>query len=143
MPVVTATAASELRLSVMRLRRRLASERHPDNELSMSQMSVLAGLMRHGEMTLGELAARERVQPPSMTRIVNLLAESGHVARRPHERDGRVTLVALTDAGLDVLRVDRDRRDAWLARKLDELTEDERDTLRRATPLLERLAQED
>ena len=60
--------ASELRLSVMRLRRRLANERHPDNPLSMGAMAVLGCLFRNGDLTVGELAALERVQPPSMTR---------------------------------------------------------------------------
>ena len=85
--------ASELRVSVMRLRRRLASERHPANELSMSQMAVLAALFRNGEQTVGDLAAGERVQPPSMTRAVNRLEDAGYVARRPHESDGRQVLV--------------------------------------------------
>ena len=91
--------AAELRLSVMRLRRRLANERHPDNELSLGAMAVLGCLYRHGEMTVGELAASERVQPPSMTRTVNCLEEGGYVTRRPHETDGRQVVVALSDSG--------------------------------------------
>ena len=80
--------ASELRLSVMRLRRRLANERHPDNELSLGAMAVLGSLYRHGELTVGELATLERVQPPSMTRTVTCLEDGGHVVRRP-PRDRR------------------------------------------------------
>src|SRR6476619_7288382 len=91
--------ASELRLSVMRLRRRLAGERHPDNELSRGQMAVLGCLHRNGDLPLGELAAQERVQPPSMTRTVNCLEEGGYVARRPHETAGRQVLVVLTESG--------------------------------------------
>ncbi len=140
---VAPALVGDLRLAVMRLRRRLAGERQPDNELSISQMGVLAGLWRHGELTLGELAAWERVQPPSMTRTVKCLEEGGYVARRPHETDGRVTLVALTELGRAVLLGDRERRDAWLARRLADFTDDERETLRRAIPLLARLAQED
>lgn len=142
-PEVDHGLVADLRLAVMRLRRRLAGERHPDNELSISQMGVLAGLMRHGELTLGELAAWERVQPPSMTRTVKCLEEGGYVVRRPHETDGRVTLVDLTDRGRAVLVGDRERRDAWLARRLEAFTDDEREALRRAVPLLARLAQED
>src|SRR3954447_5133792 len=63
--------ASELRLSVMRLRRRLSNERHPDNPLSMGAMAVLGCLFRNGDLPVGELAAHERVQPPSMTRSEN------------------------------------------------------------------------
>ncbi|WP_182524570.1 MarR family transcriptional regulator [Nocardioides dongkuii] len=135
--------ASELRLSVMRLRRRLVAERHPDNELSMNAMAVLGALHRHGELTIGELATRERVKAPSMTRTVNWLEDGGHVARRPHETDGRQVLVALSDRGRETLLADRRRRDEWLARRLRDLTPADRDLLRRAAPILERLAQED
>lgn len=135
--------ASELRLSVMRLRRRLAVEVHPDNELSMNAMAVLGALFRYGELSVGELAARERVKAPSMTRTVNCLEDGGHVVRRPHETDGRQVLVALSDKGRATLLADRRRRDEWLARRLRDLTPDEREVLRRAAPILERLAQED
>jgi DNA-binding MarR family transcriptional regulator len=135
--------ASELRLSVMRLRRRLSNERHPDNPLSMGAMAVLGCLFRNGDLTVGELAAHERIQPPSMTRIVNSLQDGGYVVRRAHESDGRQVVVSLTDQGRTTLRADRARRDAWLARRLRELTSAERDTLRQAAPLLERLAYSD
>jgi DNA-binding MarR family transcriptional regulator len=135
--------ASELRLSVMRLRRRLAVERDPGNPLSMGQMAVLGALYRNGEQPVGELAAHERVQPPSMTRTVNFLAAGGYVERSAHPSDGRQVVVALTDEGRAVLLADRARRDEWLARRLAGLSADERDALRRATPILQRLAQAD
>jgi DNA-binding MarR family transcriptional regulator len=135
--------AAELRLSVMRLRRRLANERHPDNELSLGAMAVLGCLYRHGELSVGELAAQERVQPPSMTRTINCLEEGGYVARRPHETDRRQVVVVLSDLGHDTVLADRARRDAWLARKLQDLTAEERAVLRRAAPILEQLAQKD
>jgi DNA-binding MarR family transcriptional regulator len=135
--------ASELRLSVMRLRRRLANERHPDNPLSMGPMAVLGCLFRNGDLTVGELAAQERIQPPSMTRIVNALEDGGYVTRRPHETDGRQVVVSLSDPGRATVLADRARRDAWLARRLRDLTPEERETLRRAAPLLERLATSD
>jgi len=136
--------ASELRLSVMRLRRRLAIERHPDNELSLNQMSVLGCLYRHGgALTIGELAAAERVQPPSMTRTVNCLEQSGDVVRRPHETDGRQVVVGLSDQGRARLLADRDRRDAWLAQRLRDLTPEERAVLRKAAPIIENLAHQD
>ena len=91
--------ASELRTSVMRLRRRLANERDPDNDLSIAIMAVLGSLYRHGDLTVGELAALERVQPPTMTRKVTSLEEGGYVARRAHETDGRVVVVSLTELG--------------------------------------------
>jgi DNA-binding MarR family transcriptional regulator len=135
--------ASELRLSVMRLRRRLAAERHPDNVLSMGAMAVLGCLNRFGDLTVGDLAAQERVQPPSMTRIVNALEEGGYVVRRAHDTDGRQVVVVLSERGRTTLLADRARRDAWLAQRLRDLTADERDTLRRAAPILERLANSD
>jgi DNA-binding MarR family transcriptional regulator len=78
-----------------------------------------------------------------MTRTVNFLADGGYVERRPHASDGRQVVVALTDEGRTVLLADRARRDEWLARRLAGLTPDERDALRRATPILQRLAQSD
>lgn len=136
--------AAELRLSVMRLRRRLAGERHPDNALSLNQMGVLGVLYRTGgALTVGELAAAERVQPPSMTRTVNCLEESGDVVRRPHETDGRQVVVELSERGRARVLADRERRDAWLARRLQELTPEERAILRKAAPILANLAQKD
>lgn len=149
MPTVSRAArtdaglAAELRLSVMRLRRRLAVERHPDNELSLGAMAVLGCLYRHGELSVGQLATHERVQPPSMTRTVNCLEEGGYVARRPHDTDRRQVLVVLSDLGRETLLADRARRDAWLARKLQDLTPEERAVLRRAAPILEELSQKD
>jgi len=132
--------ASQLRVSVMRLARRLRSEREPGNELSTAQISVLGVLIREGESTLGQLAAHERVQPPSMTRTVNSLADEGYVVRRTSAEDGRLVLIALSEKGRETLIADRRRRDAWLARELKALTPDERDLLRRVAPLIERLA---
>lgn len=132
--------ASELRLSVMRLRRRLAGERHPDNELSTNAMAVLGALYRNGDLTPGELAAHERVRPPSMTRTVACLEEGGHVARRGHDTDRRQVVVSLTDHGRATLLADRRRRDEWLALRLRDLTPDERAVLRAAAPILEKLS---
>lgn len=135
--------ASELRFAVMRLRRRLALEFHPDNELGFGAMAVLGALHRHGAMSIGELARFERVKPPSMTRTVNCLQEGGFVERRAHESDGRQVLVRLTERGRRAVLADRARRDAWLGRQLDQLNAAERDTLLKAVPLLERLATSD
>jgi DNA-binding MarR family transcriptional regulator len=134
--------ASELRQSVMRLRRRLANEREPGNELSISSMTVLACLHRRGPLTVGELAALERVRPPSMTRHVSALEDGGYVTKHPHATDGRAVVVELTDLGRERLLADRRRRDEWLARQLRDLTAEERDVLRAAAPLLHRLAEQ-
>jgi DNA-binding MarR family transcriptional regulator len=135
--------ASVLRLSVMRLRRRLVNQRDPGNQLSISMMAVLGALFRNGELTVGELAAFERVQPPTMTRKVTHLEEGGYVARRAHESDGRVVVVTLTEQGRSTVLADRTRRDEWLARQLRDLTPAERDVLRAAAPIIQRLSEQD
>jgi DNA-binding MarR family transcriptional regulator len=132
---------SALRISTMRLARRLRFERDPENDLTLSQLAVLGTLSRHGPMTIGELAAHEKVRPPSMTRLVSYLGERGLVSRRAHHADGRLVVVHLADAGARMLSADRRRRDAWMSRRLRELTPADRDILRRAVPIMERLAQ--
>jgi DNA-binding MarR family transcriptional regulator len=133
--------ASALRISVMRLSRRMRSERDPGSEmLPVGQLSVLGALFRNGECSVGELAALERVQPPSMTRTVTCLEDGGYVVRRKHATDGRQVVVALSDKGSATIAKDRRRRDAWLAQRLRELTPDERSVLRQAAPIIERLA---
>ena len=134
--------ASELRMSVVRLRRRLIGERDPSNNLSLGAMAVLGCLYRRGPLQIGELAAHERVRPPSMTRAVTALEEEGYVERRPHESDARLVVVHLTERGRTTLLADRKRRDAWLTCRLRELSAEERAVLRAAAPILERLAAE-
>lgn len=131
--------SSVLRIAVMKLRRRLAVERDPGNPLSLGAMAVLVALHSHGELTLGQLAARERVQPPSMTRIVNFLEEAGHVVRRTSETDRRLVIVAITPRGTAVVLADRARRDVWLTDRLAELSPDELAVLRAAVPVLDRI----
>jgi DNA-binding MarR family transcriptional regulator len=142
MPTTTATLglASELRVSLMRLTRRLRQQRG-DEGLSLTQLSVLGTLDRHGSMTLGELAAHEKVQPPSMTRTAAALEELGLVTRVPHAVDKRQVLVQISSRGLTLLQEDRRRREAWLAGRLEQLTTDERALLHAVAPLLDRLAQ--
>ncbi len=142
MPSKTATSelASELRVSLMRLARRLRAERL-DEGLTPTQLAVLGSLDRHGPMTLGELAAHEKVQPPSMTRTTAILDERGLLTRVIQEADRRQVRIAISDTGLALLREDRRRRDAWLAGRFDQLTSDERALLHQVAPLLDRLAQ--
>jgi DNA-binding MarR family transcriptional regulator len=130
---------SALRISVMRLARRLRNERE-DAALTLSQIAVLATLERHGPLTPRELAGHEKIQPPSMTRIVAALAEQELVRRRNHPSDGRQILIELTDSATIMLQANRRRRDAWLARRIAELPTAERETLRSATTILDRLA---
>jgi DNA-binding MarR family transcriptional regulator len=124
----------------MRLARRLRNERDPADDLSVHHLAVLGTLWRNGEMSIGDLAGAEKVQPPSMTRTVNALVERGLIARAAHPDDKRMVVVGLTDAALKVLEESRRRKEAWLNRRLAELTAAERQVLREAAPILERLS---
>ncbi len=132
--------ASELRMSVMRLARRLRAHRL-DSGLTLTQTSALATLERHGAMTPGELADHEKVQPPSVTRVVAALESRGLATRTPHLTDRRQHMVSVTAEGKALLREDRRRREAWLDHQLAELPAEERALLRAALPVLDRLGQ--
>jgi DNA-binding MarR family transcriptional regulator len=135
-----AALAASLRVSVMRLGRRLRNERESEG-LTLSQMAVLGTLSRCGPSSAGDLAAAEKVKPPSMTRTIAGLERLGLVERHAHQSDGRQVVVALTPAANAVIDRDRKRRDAWLAQRLDELSPEERDLLRRVAPILDRLVE--
>ncbi|HTY72433.1 MAG TPA: MarR family transcriptional regulator [Actinomycetes bacterium] len=138
-PTMTAELSSTLRMAVMRLARRLRAER-ADTSLSLSQMAALGSLVRFGSLTPGELAEVEKVQPPSMTRTVASLEARGLVSRMPHPQDRRQVLLTATPEAEAMVRADRRRRDAWMSQRLSELTPAEREKLRAAAEILERLA---
>ncbi len=138
-PAADTALASELRTTVMRLARRLRSQR-ADTSLSLSQIAALGTLDRHGPLTPGELAAHERVQPPSMTRVVAALELAGMVTRTDHPTDRRQVLVAVSPEGRALLRDDRRRRDAWLAQRMRDLDPADLEVLRQAARVLDRLA---
>jgi len=135
------TEAPDLRIAIMRLARRLRNER-ADDTMTASQMATLGTLLREGPLPPGELAAAERVQPPSMTRILNSLQTAGLVTRAPHPTDGRQVIYAATDQARAMVQRDRQRRDHWLAQRLAELTPEQRTTLEAAVPILDQLARE-
>jgi DNA-binding MarR family transcriptional regulator len=91
-------------------------------------------------MTLGALAKTERVKPPSMTRVVAALEERGLVRREASPQDARVALVSATEAGRRAHEEYRKRRDAWLAIQLAKLSAEERDIVRQASDILDRMA---
>lgn len=138
-PRTQAGLASSLRLALGRLNRRIRNERE-DDSLTLNQLSALGNLEKHGPIPVGELAALERIRPPSMTRIAANLEELGLVAREAHSGDRRLAVVRITDAGKARTAADRKRRDAWLAHRLRELTPEERAQLREILPILEKLA---
>jgi len=140
MPTATQTAlASTLRLSVMRLARRLRAQR-ADTSLTLSQLAALSTLESHGALTPGELAAHERISPPSMTRLLAALESGGLVERTAHPTDGRQVVLECSPDGLALLKEDRRRRDVWLAQRLTDLDADELAVLTRAAGILQRLA---
>jgi DNA-binding MarR family transcriptional regulator len=137
--------ATAMRISISRLARRLRVERlgfgGTETALSDIQLAALAALERHESMTPGELADHEKVQPPSMTRVIALLEERGLVRRAPHATDRRQVVLTVTPEGRDVVQRVRRRREAWLAQRLQELTPEERQVLRAAAPILEKISQ--
>jgi DNA-binding MarR family transcriptional regulator len=139
-PTTEPQLSSALRISVMRLSRRMRQERSGEAGLTATQLATLATLRRHGALTAGELAAHEKISPPSMTRILSTLSGLGMIERRTHPSDGRQVLVELSPAGQRLLDDDRRRRDEWLGMRLGELTPQEQEQLRVVVPLLDRLA---
>lgn len=129
--------AGRLRIAVNRLQRRLRQESL--GGLSPAQASALGSVSRHGSPTLGELAALEQVQPPSMTRIVASLAEAGMVTRVADAKDRRSARVRVTPAGERALERMRTRKNAFLLRRLGELGPDEQQHAAELVALLEHL----
>jgi DNA-binding MarR family transcriptional regulator len=137
--------ATAMRISVSRLARRLRVERlglgGTETVLSDIQLAALAALERHDSMTPGELAEHEKVQPPSMTRVLAVLEERGLVLRAPHATDRRQVVLTVTAEGRNLVQRVRRRREAWLAQRLQELSPEERQILRAAAPILEKISQ--
>jgi DNA-binding MarR family transcriptional regulator len=120
--------ASRLRLAVVRLNRRLRAQR------------VGSTLHKCGALTPGQLAAKEGVQPPSMTRVIAALEELKFVERRPHPTDGRQAIVELSESGLAYVQKAISVREAWLDRQLAELGDEEREVLSKAAEIIDRMA---
>jgi DNA-binding MarR family transcriptional regulator len=135
----TAALAHDLRLAVMRFSRRLRHQR-VDQSITLTHLAALSTLKRHGPMSPGELASHERVQPPSMTRVVVALEGMGLVTRSPHPTDGRQVVIHLTPAAEELLGAEARTREAWLAGMLQQLTAEERAVLREAAVIMDKLA---
>ena len=135
-----------MRISVSRLARRLRVEQRltvagPDPALSDIQLAALAALERNQAMTPGELAEYEKVQPPSMTRVIAVLEERSLVERSAHPTDRRQVILTVTDEGRSLVDRVRRRKEAWLAQRMQELSAEEIAILRAAAPILEKLSQ--
>jgi len=129
--------ATSMRLSITRLARIL---RHQDGgDLTPSTTSALATINRHGPLTLGDLAAREHVSAPTVTRIVEKLQQQGLVVRTTSAHDGRVTHASVTEQGRRLIVDARSRRTEWLVDHLGQLSPAELQSLAAAAPVLERL----
>jgi DNA-binding MarR family transcriptional regulator len=138
--MVTTSVAAHLRVVVARTARRLRQEAGTD--LSPSQTSALAAIEHHGPLTPSELAACERIQRPTATRVLARLEESGLIERAADPADRRSSLVSITGEGRELLEHLRTRKDAFLARRLDALEPDELAVLERAADILERVLAE-
>jgi DNA-binding MarR family transcriptional regulator len=117
----------------------LRAER-PENGLSLTKLSLLGHLYRKGSVSAAELAALDRVQPQSLTRVIAELMEAGLISRREDLSDRRRWLLDITGEGLAMLTHDMQQRDAWLAEAMGELSVTEQELLRLAAQLMERLA---
>jgi DNA-binding MarR family transcriptional regulator len=131
--------AKTLREAITRLNRRVRQAR-PVGDLTFSQLSALTSLQLAGALTPRELADIERVQPPTMTKIVGKLEDQGLVARTPHPTDRRQVILAPTEQGRTVYAQFERARNEWLAQQLTQLGPDDRDTLARAAQILQQVA---
>jgi DNA-binding MarR family transcriptional regulator len=142
MAVRTDTAlAGSLRDAIGRLGRRMRAER-ARSDLSLGQWAALRTLDSHGPVTPSELAAHEKVQPPSMTKILAALESHGYVTRTPDPIDRRQVVVAANAEGRELLADDRRRKDRWLSQRIATLEPDERAALAVALPILEKLSRQ-
>ncbi|MDY6807475.1 MarR family transcriptional regulator [Gordonia sp. HNM0687] len=136
------TLSGELSLAVVRLARRLRGRR-PSRVVSLTQLSALHTLHHEGPMTPGALALAERVQPPSMTRVIASLSDLGMVKREPHPTDGRQAIVTLSQKGSEVIAAERDAREEWLSDRLEELSPEERAALASVVPIINKIITSD
>lgn len=138
---VDVEVAARLRLAIGRIGRRMRS--HSGVGPTPSQVSALATVGKCGPLRIGDLAVREGVTAPTMTRVVAALEQQGHFERSADPDDGRSSLIGLTASGQELLDRLTEDRTAYLAHQLAALTEEERVTLEAALPVLEVLAAED
>lgn len=135
-----AELASVLRPSLLRLTRMIRNQR-VDMSVTLTQLSAINTLHKQGPMSAGELATCERVQPPSMTKVLAHLEERGLIRREAHPGDRRQAIMSITPDGIALLDSERRSRDEWLTQRLAQLTPDERAAIRNVVPVLDKLAE--
>ena len=133
--------ASRLRLAITRTARRMRQEASPD--LGPASLSALATIDRLGPLTPSELAKAERIQRPTATRLLAGLTEKGLVTRAADPTDGRCSIVSATPDGKAMLKRLRGRKNAYLAKRMKDLSDDDVAALERAAEILERVLEED
>jgi DNA-binding MarR family transcriptional regulator len=126
-----------LRIVLLRLARRIRNS--SDGDITPSQRVVLASIVHHGELTVGQIADLEHVKPPSASKIVAALEHRGFVERRSDPNDRRCVPIAATSAGVAFLESARAAGRTWLAGRLDDIDSADVDEIERALPALERL----
>jgi len=132
--------AAKLRMAIVRTGRRLRQEAATESAgLTPTATATLATIERHGPLTPSEAAEIERVKRPTMTRTLGHLEGEGLIERTPDPTDGRSSLVSVNAAGRERLRRLRGRKNAYLARRMRDLSADEVATLERAAEILDRM----
>src|SRR3954469_15234583 len=137
--ITIAELAAQLRPALLRLTRIIRNQR-VDMSVTLTQLSAMATLRKSGPMSAGELANCERVQPPSMTKVLANLEERGLVRRDVHPTDRRQAIIAITDQCVALLDSERRSRDAWLTKQLGTLSPEERALLQKVIPIFDKLA---
>jgi DNA-binding MarR family transcriptional regulator len=132
--------AAHLRTAIVRTARRLRQEAAAETTgLTPTSVAALATIERHGPMTPSEIAEIERVKRPTVTRTLGCLEREGLIDRAADPADGRSALVSVNAAGRERLRRLRKRKNAYLARRMRDLSDEEVETLARAAEILERM----
>jgi len=139
-----AERAAHLRTAIVRTARRLRQEAAAETSgLTPTSTAALATIERHGPLTPSEIAAIERVKRPTITRTLRCLEREGLIERARDPEDGRSALVSVNGAGRERLRRLRGRKNAYLARRMRDLSAGEVETLERAAEILERMREGD
>jgi DNA-binding MarR family transcriptional regulator len=139
-----AERAAHLRIAIVRTARRLRQEAAAETSgLTPTSVAALATIERHGPLTPSEIAEIERVKRPTITRTLRCLEREGLIDRAADPHDGRSSLIGVNGAGRERLRRLRGRKNAYLAKRMREMTDEEVETLERAAEILERMREGD